>query len=483
MLESDRTYNSVGEYTDSTGNTAYYDNQIDNYRQDHYQLHFTREINSRFYLNAALHYTKGEGYWEEYKEDSRLADYQLNEVVTGGDTTRLTDLIRQRWLDNDFYGFVGGLHYTDRKISAILGGGWNRYDGDHFGEVIWARFPGESEINHRWYENSGVKSDWNSYLKATLSAGSRLSLFADLQLRGINYEINGIDNDLREITQQHDYLFFNPKAGLNLELNSHQRAYLSVSRANREPNRSNFVDADPAGPVPVHETLTDFEAGYSHAGTTLSLNANLYYMDYRDQLVMTGEINDVGAPVMTNVKDSYRAGIELSAGTKPLSWLQWDVNATFSRNRIRDYVGYVDNLDYWSDPANETYQVEERLGGTDLSFSPGMIMNSRLDAEPLKDLHLVLSSRYVGRQYIDNTSSEERKLDPYFVNDLRLSYTLYPTFVRELTLSFQVLNMFDAEYETNAWIYRYYSGGEHGVYDGYYPQAGINFMAGIRIRL
>jgi iron complex outermembrane receptor protein len=482
MLDSDRTYNGVGAYTDTSGNTAYYDNQIDNYKQDHYQLHITRELNPRFYLNMALHYTRGVGYWEEYREMEPLSDYLLDEVVLGGVTVDASDLIRQRWLDNDFYGVVGGLHYQGDFLGAVLGGGWNRYDGDHFGKVVWTRWPGNSEINHRWYESTGLKGDWNTYLKSTLLGGERFSIFMDLQLRGIYYEIEGTDNDLRDITQQHDYLFFNPKAGVNFQISGSQRAYLSVSRANREPNRSNFVDADPAGPEPVHESLVDYEAGYSLSGSRLSVNANLYYMDYSNQLVMTGEINDVGAPVMTNVKDSYRAGIELSGAARLLSWLQWNVNATFSSNKILNYMGYVDNWDYWNDPGSEPYQIEEELGNTDLSFSPGIIFNSRLDAEPLKNLHLLLSTRYVGEQFIDNTSSGERKLDPYFVNDLGISYSFFPGFIRELSLSLQLLNLFDEEYETNAWVYRYYSGGEHAVYDGYFPQAGIHIMAGIRLR-
>jgi iron complex outermembrane receptor protein len=482
LLETDRTYNELGAYTDTGGNLAYYDNQVDHYRQDHYQLHLIHEFNTKLHANAALHYTKGAGYYEQYKEDELLADYLLGDVIQGGDTITVSDLIRRKWLDNGFYGMVGGLHYQNDRIGAVLGGGWNRYDGDHFGTVIWARHPGNSEIRHRWYENRGVKSDWNSYLKTSIQAGDRLSFFADLQVRGIDYEIEGIDDDLRDISQQHHYLFFNPKSGINVQIDGRQRAYLFVARANREPNRSNFVDADPAGPLPVHETLLDYEAGYSYQGEDLSFSVNLYFMDYINQLVLTGEINDVGSAVMTNVKDSYRAGIELLAGARLASWLRWDVNATFSGNRIPDYLGYVDNWDYWSDPDNEPYQVEEELGTTDLSFSPGIIFNSLIDLEPLEHLHLNLSSRYVGRQFVDNTSSEERCLDPYFINDVRISYAVYPTFLNELSLHLQIINLFNAEYETNAWIYRYYYEGEQGVMDGFYPQAGVHFMAGIRMR-
>ena len=235
-------------------------------------------------------------------------------------------------------------------LSAVLGGGWNRYDGDHFGTVIWARYPGESEIRHRWYENRGLKTDWNTYLKTTFKAGARFSFFGDLQVRMIQYSIEGIDDDLRDLAQEYDYFFFNPKAGMNLQLNEGQRAYFFVARANREPNRSNFVDADPAGPLPVPETLMDYEAGYGFQGARLSLGGNLYYMDYNNQLVLTGEINDVGSAVMTNVDRSYRAGIELSGGLEITSWLRWDLNATLSSNKIIAYMGYVDNWDYWNDP-------------------------------------------------------------------------------------------------------------------------------------
>jgi iron complex outermembrane receptor protein len=482
LLDTDRTYNELGGYTDADGNLVYYDNQIDHYKQTHYQLHLSRSFNENWYANAALHYTKGVGYYEQYKEDESLSDYLLDDVIIGGDTITESNLIRRKWLDNDFYGFVGGLHYEGDVIGAVLGGGWNRYEGDHYGNVIWARYPGESEIRHRWYDNTGLKNDWNTYLKANWDAGDRLSFFADLQVRGIDYSIEGVDDDLRDISQEHSYFFFNPKAGLNFQLSSTQRAYLFVARANREPNRSNFVDADPTGPVPVKETLLDYEAGYTLQGLRYSLNANLYYMDYTDQLVLTGEINDVGSAIMTNVKDSYRLGVELSGSIKPTSWFLWDVNATLSQNKILDYTGYVDNWDYWSDPDSEPYQVEEELGTTDLSFSPALMFNSKLDFEPLKDLHLSLVSRYVGKQYIDNTSSEERILDPYFINDFRISYAFYPKFMDEIALQFQVSNLFNVEYESNAWIYRYFYEGEEGVIDGFYPQAGAHIMAGVRLR-
>jgi len=481
LLESNRTYNELGGYTNSEGALVYYDNQVDHYKQTHYQLHLSRAFNPRWYANAALHYTRGSGYYEQYKEDESLSDYLLDDVIVGGDTISESKLIRRKWLQNDFYGVVGGLHYQGDRSNFVLGGGWNRYDGDHFGTVIWARYAGNSEIRHRWYDNTGVKSDWNTYLKATIEAGEQLSLFADMQLRGIDYGIEGSDDDLRDLGQNHDFFFFNPKAGINWQISTRQRAYLFMARANREPNRSNFVDADPAGPVPVKETLLDYEAGYTLQAASYSLNVNLYYMDYTDQLVLTGEINDVGSAVMTNVKDSYRTGVEISGSYQPVTWFRWDLNATFSRNKIRDYTGYVDNWDYWSDPLNEPYQIVEDLGTTDLAFSPSALFNSKLRFEPLKSLQLGFISRYVGKQYIDNSSSENRILSPYFVNDLTLSYAFFPAFMKEISLRFQISNLFNHKYETNAWVYRYFSGGEEGVYDGYFPQAGTHIMAGIRL--
>jgi iron complex outermembrane recepter protein len=480
-LAISRTYNELGAFTGADGNLQYYDNQIDHYRQDHYQLHLSRKLSDALHISGALHYTRGAGYYEEYREDQSLSDYKLEEVIAGGDTIAESDLVRRKWLDNHFYGAIASLQYRSDRVTTILGGGWNRYDGDHFGTVIWARFPGTSEIRHRWYENTGIKSDWNTYLKTTLETGSGISFFADIQVRGIGYGIEGIDDDFRDITQDHNYLFFNPKAGMNWQLGPSQRTYLFLARANREPNRSNFTDADPAGPVPVKETMNDYEAGYAFMSEHFSLNANLYFMDYTDQLVLTGEINDVGAPVMTNVKDSYRAGVEIAAGASITRWLRWDLNSTFSRNRIPDYHGKVDNWDFWEDPESEPYQVAETLGNTDLAFSPSIIMNSLIDVEPLRNLHLNLVTRYVGKQFIDNTSSEDRILDPYLVNDLRISYTIYPQFIKEIGLQLMVANLLDTEYETNAWIYRYYTAGTEQYMDGYFPQAGIHLMAGIRL--
>ena len=482
MLDSARTYNELGAYKDANGNLKYYDNQIDHYNQAHYQLHFSRVINKQLYFTSALHYTKGSGYYEQYEEDQNLADYMIDDVIIGSDTISESNLIRRKWLDNDFYGIVGSLNYQGTKLSAIFGGAWNNYSGDHFGTIIWAEYPGESEIRHRWYENTGKKSDWNTFIKGNFEAGNRISLFADIQLRGIDYNIDGVDDDLRDITQDHNYLFFNPKAGLNFQIDPYQELFAIVARAGREPSRSNYVDAPPSGEAPVKESLLDYELGYRFKSSSVEAEANFYFMDYTDQLVLTGEINDVGSAIMTNVRDSYRMGVELAAKARLSSKFVWGLNLTLSRNKIQNYTGYVDNWDYWSDPDNEPYQFEEKLGTTDLSFSPSFIVNNQFDFQPVKNLYLNLSTRYVGKQFIDNTSSEARKLDPYFINDLRIKYSFYPPVFKELSIQLQVLNVFNTEYESNAWIYRYVYEGDEEYLDGYYPQAGIHFMAGLSLR-
>jgi len=461
MISSDsRTYNY---YT--------YDNAVDHYQQDHYQLHFSHKFNEFLNLNAALHYTYGRGYYENYNEGEDYEAYQM----TAPDGISSTDMVVRKWLDNDFYGATYSLNYAQGISALTVGGGYNEYDGRHFGQVIWAQYMGENDKDHEWYRGTGVKKDFNIFGKYNLQVTPATNLFADLQYRHIDYSITGEDDDLRDLTQEHKFDFFNPKFGLFVKPDTQNEAYLSYSRGNREPNRSNFVDADPNGAKPVAETLNDFEAGYTYRNNSLSVGANLYYMLYKDQLILTGEINDVGAPIMVNVDDSYRTGIELVAGAKITNRLKWDINATFSQNKIKDFTEYVDNWDTWG-------QEAENLGKTDLAFSPNVIVNSQLSFQPAKALSVSLLSNYVSDQYIDNTSNEDRKLDTWFVNNLKIDYSFKGILFKEVKLHLMVNNLFDAEYESNAWVYSYYYGGTRYKMDGYYPQAGIHYFAGIDIR-
>jgi iron complex outermembrane receptor protein len=482
LLSSDRRFNPAGMIISDDGDTSWYDNETDNYQQNHYQLIFSNEVSRELFFNAALHYTRGKGYYEEYRQDQSLADYRIEQVITGNDTINSTDLIRRKWLDNDFYGLTWSLLYKEDVIDGYFGGSINRYDGRHYGRVIWARYAGETEINHEWYRGTGLKTDANIFMKLNFHLLNSMVVYGDLQYRFIRHKISGLHEDLRDITQDNDYSFFNPKFGINYEFNSNHSVFCSFAVANREPNRSNFTDADTTHPAPKHETLFDYELGYKAGLNKFYLEANLYFMNYRDQLILTGEINNVGAPIMTNIPKSYRAGFEIMAGLHPLNRLHLDVNLTLSRNRVKNFTEYVDNWDYWTDPKTQPYQFSRNLGERDLAFSPSIIGGSRITYEVINDLKIILQSKYVGKQYIDNTSSEDRTLDNYFVNDLMIRYNFKTKLIQEIGLSLQLNNIFNAEYETNAWIYRYYEGGEGKYTDGYFPQAGFHMFGGVMLK-
>ena len=475
ILDSDRTYNGIGQYTDEMGNIKYYDNETDNYWQDHFQLLYSREISRYVYLNLSLHYTGGKGYYEQYKEEEDFSDYQMDNILIGSDLLEKTDLIRRKWLDNDFYGVTYSLKYKKGKWDASVGGAWNKYIGDHFGRVIWARFAGDSELNHEWYNNNAAKTDFNIYAKLNYFFSNKLNLYGDIQVRLIDYEIDGIDDDLRNITQEHVYRFVNPKLGAYYRLNENQSAYFSFGIAHREPNRYDFIDADPSAPVPIPEMLKDYELGYDFRSSNFRFGVNIYFMDYDNQLVLTGEINDVGSSVMTNVKKSYRTGIELQTATKILPQLEWEINVTLSRNKIKNFTEHIDNWDTWS-------QVSENLGETDLSFSPAIILGSTIQLKPFKNIKVRIFSKYVSKQYVDNTSGESRILNSWFVNDLNFQYSLSPKWVDQIGIKIQINNLFNEEYETNAWVYRYILDGENKIMDGYFPQAGRNFLVGLNLR-
>lgn len=462
MINSDsRTYNY---YT--------YENQIDHYQQDYYHFHFTHQFNPYLNLNTALHYRYGRGYYENYKEDEDIVDYQIPVIEIGSETIETTDLVNRKWLDNDFYGIVFSLNHKKNRLDFTLGGGWNTYDGDHFGNVIWGEHLGKINPNYEWYFNNGLKKDFNIYSKFIYDLTPRLNAFADLQYRRIDYKIDGIDDDLRDITQQHEFNFFNPKFGLFYQPAFNQELYASFAVANREPSRTNYVDAPPERKQPVHETLQNWEFGYNYKSTGFSLGANLYYMDYKNQLVLTGEINDVGSAIMVNVDDSYRAGVELQAGVQISQAILWNGNVTFSSNKIKNFTEYVDNWDTWE---QEVFD----LGITDLSFSPEVVANSQLLFEPAKNLQFSLNSSYVGKQFIDNTSSDERALNAYFVNNLKVDYSFASGLFEEITVHFLLNNIFNEKYETNAWVYSYILGDERYEMDGYFPQAGTHFMIGV----
>jgi iron complex outermembrane recepter protein len=466
MINSDsRTYNL---YT--------YKNQVDHYQQDHYQLHFSHKFNPFLHLNAAAFYTYGRGYYEEYETDQKYADYQIAEPVINGITIKTTDLIRRKWLDNDFYGMIFSLNHKKGNSSLDIGGGANVYDGHHFGKVIWAQNASNAQYDHEWYRGTGLKKDYNLYARYNYQLSEKLNATADMQYRYINYDIGGIDDKLRDLKQHHEYNFFNPKLGLYYTPGVNQEAHLSYGRANREPNRDNFVDANPAGKQPTFETLNDFELGYTFKSSNIMLGTNLYYMHYNNQLILTGQINDVGAAIMTNVDQSYREGIELMAGVKFLKNFNWNVNATLSRNKINNFTEYVEDWDNGG-------LITNVVGKTDLAFSPSVTANSVITYKPGNKFEISLLSNYVGSQYIDNTANNERKLDAYFVSNLKFDYTLKQKLFKELKFNLLINNIFNEVYESNAWVYSYFYGGQRNKMDGYFPQAGTNFMVSMNVGL
>ena len=472
-----RTYNS---YT--------YENEIDNYGQTHYQLHFNKQLNSKTNYNIALHYTKGAGYYEQFKSDESLSDYGLSNIIIGSDTIKETDLIRRKWLDNDFYGTIFSLKKTINKVNLILGGGWNKYFGRHFGEIIWAEFASNSEIREKYYNNDASKKDFNIYAKFDYKIDENFNLFFDLQNRQVYYSFMGYDENIYNIKQSEKFNFFNPKLGLFYNLNKNKSAYASFAIANKEPNRNDFVESS-INSRPKHETLYDTEIGYNLNYNNFNISLNSYYMIYKDQLVLTGEINDVGAYTRKNIDYSERKGIEIDINYKLSEKLIISGNATLSKNKISNFTEYIDNWDTWG---QEKIEYED----TDISFSPNLIWSSLISYKISENFNIQFISKYVGEQFIDNTSSDDRKLDSYLTHNKRITYDLNSKIFETFRITLQLNNILNKKYTNNAWVYRfitnsfdptqtdpYVNKNKEGSFDmaGYFPQAGRNFLIGISI--
>ncbi len=471
MLKSDsRTYNY---YT--------YENQIDHYQQDYYQMFITHKFTKNINFNTAFYYTKGGGYYEEYKESQDYQDYNFEPITIDNLLIGGGDLIRRKNLDNHFYGNIFSLTYIHKRINAGIGGSINQYVGHHFGDIIWAEFSGNNFLGREWYRNKGTKNDFNIYTKINYSLSHKINLFVDLQYRKISHSLTGIDDDLRNITQKHYFNFINPKMGIFFNIQENQNAYFSFATANREPKRSDFTDAT-ADKIPEHETLNDYELGYSISFIKVRIDVNLYYMLYKNQLILSGQINDVGAPIMINVPNSFRRGIEFSAATNITKKIFWNMNVTLSDNKIKDFSEYIDNWDYWNDPENQELQITNFYKLTDISFSPRIIASNIITLNIIKPISFELVSKYVSSQYIDNTSNIDRRLEEYFVTDARLNFNFMPKHFKQINLILQVNNILNQQYQTYAWVYRYHLGGQNYEMDGYFPQAGINFMTALVLK-
>ena len=466
-LENNRTYNSAGEYVDENGVIRFYDNETDNYQQDHYQLHWSEKLSDNWNTNVALHYTKGEGYYEQYRQGADFADYGLEEITIGGETINTTDLIRRKWLDNDFYGTTFSANYKNEDWNVIVGGAWNKYEGDHFGEIIWARYASQSQIRDHYYDDTAVKTDFNMFAKANWQLTQNLNLFGDMQYRRVHYEADGVLADPVDDT----FNFFNPKAGLTYTLNNQNNIYFSYARANREPRRDDYENGSSKP-----ETLNDFELGWRYTTPKTRININGYYMRYKDQLVLTGALNDVGAPVYTNSGDSYRLGIEADATLYITKHFILRPNVAVSTNKNIDFYFQRDG-------------VLQNLGNTNIAFSPNVIAGNTITVLPVKNMQVSLLSKFVGEQYMGNIDSDSSKLDSYFTNDLNISYEFKTNKIfKSIVLSGLVNNIFDVEYESNGYFYTYDDDyttpgtiiTREGA--GYYPQAGINFLLGATLK-
>jgi len=464
LLNSGRTYNSF-----------LYNNQTDNYQQNHYQLLYARQFSDQFSFNGALHYTQGEGYYEEYRVQNKLSDYGLDPVVVGGTTISRTDLIRRRWLDNDFYGVTYAFNYVPQKnLNFTLGGAYNEYKGAHFGQIIWAQYASNGDIDRHYYDNDGFKTDFNVYGKLNYSPIESLSLFADLQYRRIYYDIAGTENKLNTLAINETLNFFNPKFGATYFLNPQSNVYASFSVANKEPNRNDYTDAA-VGTFPKAERLNDIELGYRFKNEKFNVGANAYGMFYKNQLVVTGAINDVGGNFRQNVDKSYRLGIEVDGGYIFNKSFALNANAALSRNKIKNFTEYVDDYDNGGQQVNN-YDLP------DISFSPSAVLFGELIYKPVKGFAVALQSKYVSKQYLDNTQNNDRTLNGYWVSNARLGYDFKFAGVKNVNLGLLVNNLFDKKYENNGYTYGYLSGGSRVTENFYYPQAGTNFLLSLNVK-
>ena len=488
MNEYGRRYNSCGYmFTDENGKAHYYDDQTDNYIQHNVQLLADHHFNDALSLNIGLHYTKGDGYYQEYKDERSLAEYALPGFYIDGNMVEESDLIRKKAMDNHFGGGVFSLTYKNRRINATLGGGANRYVGKHFGHVLWVKnYIGSLTPNHEYYRNNGAKNDMNIYVKADYNVARGLNVYADLQYRHIGYTIKGNndkwnynDNALQALNINEKFDFFNPKAGISWLINRHNRIFASASMAHKEPTRNNYTDGK-LHEHPKAERLIDYELGYSFAKGIFNAGANLYFMDYKDQLVLTGELNEIGEPLSANIPKSYRAGIELTAGVKLECGFSWNANATFSHNRIKDFTEVL-----YDDYTYEKWEIHHN--DTPIAFSPAIIAGNTFAYE-WRGIEASLQSQYVSKQYMSNFGIEEHLLDAYFVTNLRLAYSFKLKGVKNITVGATIYNLFNEEYENNGYAGSGYYTDSDGNrqrynYAGYAAQAGINAMGHITIAL
>ena len=466
-----RTYNPEG----LESNGSYYPNQTDNYQQNHYQLFFNHSFNNSLSFNTAVFLTPGKGYYEEYEPGAYYSSYNVPNPIVGTDTITTTDLIRQQWLDNKFYGQILSLQYKKGNDQLIVGGGWTRYEGGHYGNVIWAQNGGFTP-NYVWYSNNALKTDENIYAKWEHQLTNHLLFYADLQYKHVMHRMDGFNADpLRHVKE--DWNFFNPKLGISYSKNDWQ-LYASWAVANKEPNRTDFENATNYTPQP--ETLNDFELGAEKKTSAYNYGATVYYMDYKDQLVLTGQLDDVGNTIRINTPKSYRLGLELQGGLVLTNWVNLTGNFTISSNKIKQFTEHIYSYD---DNYNIVGDSSVAHNNTNISFSPSKIASASINFLPCKHVGISLLSKYVDRQYLDNTQNKSRSVSDYFLEDFRAIYTLKGKLIKETNLILQINNIFNRLYEPNGATYPGVYSGAYTNGNYFFPMAGTNFILGLNVKL
>ncbi len=473
-----RTYNADGMYFDENGDTCYYKDNSDNYKQTHYILSYSHSFNKKLNLNVAARYTRGDGYYEEYKLARKFSDIGLEDQIIDSIIIKKTDLIRQKWMGNNAYSANTSLNYYNKALRITGGADFNYYDGSHFGKILWMQYIDTTDFE--WYRNQGDKMDGNVFAKVNYEIFKGFHLFVDLQYRYVNYKMKGIDDDLSNLILNKDFNFFNPKAGIFYYINSHHELYLSFANSHREPTRSNYKEANHfPDRTPNAETLFDYELGYNFKTAKFAGNINLYYMDYYDQLIPTGELSGSGYDIMRNVDRSYRTGIEISAIYKPIKQIEITGTATISSNKILNHTA---NFEAYDEDWN-LITINKDFGNVNLAYSPNYLASGSFSYEAINNLFLRISTKYVGEQYFDNTQSDNRKIPSYWIQNFQIDYSFsVKKIVKEIQLKFQVNNFTNEKYYNDAIGGCWYEQGVEKQWAAYFPQAGINFMGGISIR-
>jgi len=475
-LATNRTFNPAGMYYNSAGQVQFYPNETDNYEQDYFQLHLSQQLGHDWQVNAALFQTNGWGYYEDFDTQYPYEYYGLQSPGVGRDTG---NFVEDLWLNNKFYGATYNLKYTNHnRLEVDLGGAWDQYYGQHYDNVTWAQY-GLPTNSYQYVSYTDLKTDYNVFARATYQITKKLSLYGDLQFRHINYSFYGYNDQFVNVTQDVLLDFFNPKGGISYDLSSTQNLYASVAVGNKEPSVDDYAQSTPASrPLPEH--LVDWEAGYKQHWKKVALTADVYYMDYTNQLVLNGQVNDVGAYNRINVPESYRTGIEVQWAYQPVKWLRWDANATYSINKIKNFNEYVDVYD--SNGNNVGNTLYKQHSSVDISFSPSWIAGSILTFIPMKNLEISLLTKYVGLQYLDNTQSADRDIPAYLTQDFRINYAIHPKFIKEIDLTLLVNNITSLKYVSNGYTYEYLQNGVIYNENSYFPQAPANFLFGVNLK-